>query len=149
MLTIPDNLSLEHQEVQYLLRTCYYALPRQAGDYEPQMNLLAWDDKERKETRLVIIPRSKHRPACYGDGTNGTRTISPGALDMAGLIITPRKADFDSLTPEEASAILAEVGISQEEMKAIEERLGYFLFGLTPKDLEEELEQMEQKNNKE
>ena len=150
VLTIPDDLGLEHQEVQYLLRTCYYALPRQAGDYEPRMNLLAWDDKERKETRLVIIPRSKHRPACYGDGTNGTRTISPGALDMAGLIITPRKADFDSLTPEEASAILAEVGISQEEMKAIEERLGYFLFGLTPKDLlEEELEQMEQKNNKE
>ena len=127
VVNIPDSLNLQHQDVQLMLKTCYQALPRQADDEEPRMNLLAWDDHERGKTRLIIIPRSKHRPACYGDGTDGTRTISPGALDMGGLIITPRRADFDDLTAKEASAILAEVGISQEEMKSMQKHFSRYL----------------------
>lgn len=98
-------------------------LPRHDGDDEPGMNLLAWHETDRERTVLVVIPRGKHRPACYGDGTDGTRTVSPGALDMGGLVITPRKEDFTGLTPEETASILREVGLSDEEMQTWVERI--------------------------
>ena len=98
-------------------------LPRHDGDDEPGMNLLAWHETDRERTVLVVIPRGKHRPACYGDGTDGTRTVSPGALDMGGLVITPRKEDFTGLTPDETASILREVGLSDEEMQTWVERI--------------------------
>ena len=36
--------------------------------------------------------------------------ISPGALDMVGLIITPRLEDFERLTGEKVAEILKECG---------------------------------------
>ncbi len=98
-------------------------LPGQADDDEPGMNLLAWHESEKRRTALVVLPRGKHRPACYGDGTGGTRTVSPGALDMGGLLITPRREDFDGLTPDEAAGILREVGIGEDEMQTWVERI--------------------------
>ena len=45
--------------------------------------------------------------------------ISPGALDMCGLFITPREQDFNALTSEKAQAILQEVTLSPEALKPI------------------------------
>lgn len=45
--------------------------------------------------------------------------ISPGALDMAGMIITPREADFKSLTAEKAIEILREVSLNDEEFASV------------------------------
>ena len=98
-------------------------LPRHDGDDEPGMNLLAWYESEKARTVLVVLPRGKHRPACYGDGTGGTHTVSPGALDMGGLLITPRREDFDGLTADEAAAILHEVGIGDDAMQTWVERI--------------------------
>ncbi len=41
--------------------------------------------------------------------------VSPGALDMGGMLITPRKEDFKKMTPEVASSILQECGISLDD----------------------------------
>ena len=92
----------------------YNALPMQADDTEPMMNILAWRDGET--TLTVVIPRKKHRPDCYGDEGY---IISPGALDMAGLIITPRQADFESITPQDATGILREVCLDGMEMQTV------------------------------
>ena len=35
------------------------------------------------------------RPACYSATGDQQLLVSPGALDMAGLIVTPRKEDFE------------------------------------------------------
>lgn len=70
---------------------------------DDDVNIVAWDDK------VVVFPRSKHRPDCYG-----RLMVSPGALDMAGLIILPRREDYDSITAAQAYAILREVGAQPE-----------------------------------
>ena len=49
--------------------------------------------------------------------------MSPGALDMSGLIITPRREDFERITPEQAESILRECALSDENMAALKERL--------------------------
>lgn len=72
-----------------------------------ESNILVW--KEGKEYVTVVIPRRKHRPDCYG--TEGDSfLISPGALDMAGLIITPRQEDYQRLNAQIISDILKECG---------------------------------------
>ena len=97
-----------------LFELVYKALP--AVKPEPMMNIVAW--KEKDMVTAVVFARKKHRPDCYGQ-----RMISPGALDMAGLIITPQEADFRQLTAEEATAILREVSLDDNEMQQVAERL--------------------------
>lgn len=92
------------------------------GADEPMMNIIAWKDADAYIT--LIFPRKKHRPACYpSDGTNNATErsymISPGALDMGGLLITPRKEDFDAIDTETAEGILREVSVSMEEAEDI------------------------------
>ena len=64
------------------------------GDYEPRMNVLAFNRDGQVIT--AIIPRSKHRPDCYY-AEEGKILVSPGGIDMFGMVITPRKEDFESL----------------------------------------------------
>ena len=99
-----------------LFRQLYAVLPCPDGETEPMMNILCW---QRQDTYLaVVFPRRKHRPDCYGQVV-----VSPGALDMAGLMITPREDDFRQLTAEQAIAILQEVALSKEELQQVVERL--------------------------
>ena len=86
------------------------------NESEPMMNIVAW--RRGDEYLSVIFPRAKHRPACYGD-----IMVSPGALDMAGLIITPREEDFNRLTAEQAVSILQEVALSEADFNKVIERL--------------------------
>ena len=41
--------------------------------------------------------------------------VSPGALDMGGLIITPREEDFQKMDFNHAAEIIRECGISPED----------------------------------
>lgn len=78
--------------------------PDEGAPDKSMRNLLIWiDDKEFLHT--VLYPRSKHRPDCYNVG----RLVSPGAVDMTGLLILPNKEDFDEMSPFEAARILDEV----------------------------------------
>lgn len=88
---------------------------------EPMMNILAW--REGKDYVSVIIPRAKHRPDCYTTDGEGQFIVSPGALDMAGLVITPRQQDFERMTPEIATGILQEVGVSADFAKDLADEI--------------------------
>jgi glycosyltransferase involved in cell wall biosynthesis/ATP adenylyltransferase/5',5'''-P-1,P-4-tetraphosphate phosphorylase II len=88
---------------------------------EPMMNIVSWKDGE--DYLSVVIPRRKHRPDCYFAEGDRQVLVSPGALDMSGLIITPREGDFERLTPDQASAILQECGESQENMDRVAAQL--------------------------
>ncbi len=96
-------------------------LPVAEGQAEPDINAIAWREwrgMKRESLVTVIIPRSKHRPSCYNLPHDAPEhfMISPGAIDMGGLIITPDKRDFDRLTPERAVSILREVALPNEEI---------------------------------
>ena len=94
-----------------LFRHVYAALPQREDETEPMMNVLGW--RRDGEYLLVVIPRDKHRPDCYTAEGDQQFIVSPGSLDMAGLMITPREEDFRRLTPELAVSILRECGLDE------------------------------------
>ena len=85
------------------------------GEYEPRMNVLAFNRDGQVIT--AIIPRSKHRPDCYYSDGPDKVMVSPGAVDMFGLVITPRKEDFDSLTERQVLDIYRQVTPQQPKIK--------------------------------
>lgn len=93
----------------------------QADDAEPMLNVISWRNGE--DFFAVVFPRKKHRPQCYTAEGEAQFIVSPGTLDMAGLIITPRAEDFERITPEVAFGILQEVSLSESEVESIIENL--------------------------
>ena len=84
---------------------------------EPMMNIVSW--RTGNLYNHVVFPRRKHRPDCYTAQGDQQYIISPGALDMAGLMITPREEDFKRITPEKAFGILREVAVTPDELQCI------------------------------
>ena len=84
------------------------------GDYEPRMNVLSFNRDGQVIT--AIIPRSKHRPDCYY-AQEGRILVSPGGIDMFGMIITPRKEDFESLTERQVLDIYRQVTPQQPKIR--------------------------------
>ena len=93
-------------------RALYDTLPIVDGEDEPRMNVVAYRTGEH--VSLIVIPRRAHRPHCYSAEGTGKYLISPGTLDMCGLIITPRLEDYERLTATRALDILCEVGVRTE-----------------------------------
>jgi len=88
---------------------------------EPGLNITAWFEGET--CCLSVFPRSKHRPCqFFVEGAEKT-LISPGAVDMAGVIITARKEDFDKVNESLISDIFSQVSINEEQEKIIYEKL--------------------------
>jgi len=95
-------------------------LPHREGP-EVGLNIIAW---RSGDTFLsVVLPRRKHRPDCYTAEGDAQFLISPGAVDMGGLLITPREEDFRRLTPEIAFGIFREVTLTSEQVAAVVEQL--------------------------
>lgn len=83
-------------------------VPIPRGEYEPRMNVLAMNVGGQVVT--AVIRRTHHRPACfYLDDSEGRCMVSHGALDMCGLIITPRLEDFNSITLEQTGTMFSQV----------------------------------------
>lgn len=78
---------------------------------EGRINAFVWIDGEG-QLRVCAVPRCAHRPSCYGTEKEQC-LISPGAIDMAGVLITPLKKDYDSLTEEEIRDIYRECSIAE------------------------------------
>lgn len=104
-----------------LFKQLYDAMPVREGEKEPRMNIVAWRDGS--EDVIVVLPRDIHRPACYFEEGDRRMVISPGALDMAGLIITPREEDFNRMSEDKLISILKEVSIKEKDMENIKEKL--------------------------
>ena len=78
------------------------------GEYEPRMNVLSFNRDGQVIT--AIIPRSKHRPDCY-------YADEGKILDMFGMIITPRKEDFENLTEKQVLGIYRQVTQQQPKIR--------------------------------
>ncbi|MCR5180376.1 MAG: DUF4922 domain-containing protein [Bacteroidaceae bacterium] len=123
--------SMPEEKDSLLCQRLYRALPIYNNETEPRMNVICWreegDESRPDEIITLIFPRKKHRPDCYSNNSEGPAEtsqkeqllISPGALDMGGLFITPREEDFHKLTPEWAVEILKEVTMTEEELQSV------------------------------
>ena len=114
-------ISKSEESDETLFHRLYKSMPMRGNETEPMMNIIAW--RKGDEYISVVIPREKHRPEAYFAEGDAQVMVSPGALDMSGLIITPREEDFHKLTEESATTILQECGISTEKMNGIVTKL--------------------------
>ena len=110
-------ISKSEDSDEELFHRLYRSMPMRGDESEPMMNIIAW--RKGDEFISVVIPREKHRPDAYFAEGEAQMMVSPGALDMAGLIITPREEDFSKINLDKATALLCECGISAEKMEAI------------------------------
>ena len=110
-------ISKSEDSDEELFHRLYRSMPMRGDESEPMMNIIAW--RKGDEFVSVVIPREKHRPDAYFAEGEAQMMVSPGTLDMAGLIITPREEDFSKINLDKATALLRECGISAEKMEAI------------------------------
>ena len=109
------------ERCEQLFKLLYRSLPPSEDHTEPMMNVIAWSSGD--DLLCVVLPRKKHRPDCYTATGEAQYIISPGAVDMGGLIITPREEDFRRLTPEVVTGIYREVSVSEEQLQDIIKRI--------------------------
>lgn len=73
--------------------------------------------------RIMIFFRAKHRPDAFYREDEQRVFVSPGAIDMAGVVIAPLKVDFNRLDGEVIDRIYAEVSLPEETMNEIINKL--------------------------
>lgn len=101
--------------------TLFGALKAMLGEpEEAMMNIVSW--YREGEWRVVVFPRAKHRPSAYFDEEKGL-LVSPAAIDLSGVVITPRAGDFERITEDEVEAIFNEVLVSPAAFEQLQARL--------------------------
>ena len=75
------------------------------------VNWFFWKDGQGNY-RCVVIPRRAHRPSCYY-ASSGNLLISPGCIDMAGVVICVRKEDFLNINKDSLQKIYQDVAIQK------------------------------------
>ena len=79
---------------------------------EPLVNIVCVYDS--KLWTVYLFPRAKHRPAAFFAQGDERLTVSPGAIDMAGVVVVPERAHFDKIGSEQITRIFAEVSLNRE-----------------------------------
>ena len=105
-----DSINLESDNKEDIINRfnrIYNNLPLQLDDIEPKMNILTWYDTNK--WIVCIFARKKHRPKCYFAEGEANLLISPGAVDMAGVFITPLEKDYLKITEKDIEDILQEI----------------------------------------
>jgi hypothetical protein len=96
-------------------------VPAQAEDAEPMINIIC---THRDDLWTVyLFPRARHRPACFFAEGDDRIIVSPGAIDMAGVLVVPRQEDFARIGAEQAVAIFSEVSINTGLARELAESL--------------------------
>ncbi|MDD3910515.1 MAG: DUF4922 domain-containing protein, partial [Proteiniphilum sp.] len=66
---------------------------------------------EQNRYKLNLFPRKTHRPRQYYENGSKQLLISPGALDMAGMIICVREEDFKKIGTHDIEDIYSQVSL--------------------------------------
>jgi len=87
------------------------------GAEEPMLNLIC--TQKEGWWRLLLFPRRKHRPDAYYREGEESVLVTPGAVEMGGLLITIREEDFLKMTPALAEEIYRDVSLPSETIEEI------------------------------
>ncbi|MBI3004682.1 MAG: DUF4922 domain-containing protein [Ignavibacteriales bacterium] len=88
---------------------------------EPMVNVIC--TFRQMVWRVILFPRSKHRPDVYFKDGEERILISPAAVDMGGLVITPVEKDFRVVQAGIIENMFEEVSLTQETVDQIINRL--------------------------
>jgi hypothetical protein len=95
---------------------------------EPMMNIAGFYNErkwEERRWRLVIFPRRKHRPDDFFREGDARVVVSPGVIDMGGLLVTPVEKDFERLDGAAVESIYGEVSL---EGKTVEKAIDAMVY---------------------
>lgn len=106
--------SSSKEESASVFNKIYPALEIKEGEREPMVNILCWFSEGIWATAIYM--RSKHRPSHYFADGDANILLSPAAVDLGGVLITPLEKDFNKISAKDISEILEEVCISFEEL---------------------------------
>jgi hypothetical protein len=102
----------------------YRVLGRLAGDSpdrEPMINLICRFEAGRWS--VYLFPRSRHRPSCFYLEEARRVMISPGAIDMAGVLVIPERGGFERATADLIEQVFAEVSSNYDVINELMEEL--------------------------
>jgi ATP adenylyltransferase/5',5'''-P-1,P-4-tetraphosphate phosphorylase II len=86
----------------------------QSDKPEPMLNILAGHSSSG--WIIHIIPRKQHRPSQFFAEGSDQILISPAAVDLGGVIITPREEDFIKITKADVEDIFGQVCFKENEL---------------------------------
>jgi hypothetical protein len=119
-------ISLESQnkgELLFAFKTFVRAFKKISPvNEEPMMNIIS--SYQENLWRLIIFPRQRHRPSQFFADEDNRLLISPAAIDMGGLLITPRIEDFEKIKREDVINIFRQVTISKEYFEFLRKKIG-------------------------
>ena len=84
---------------------------------EPMLNLFCLYGEGR--WRVMLFPRRRHRPDAYYKSGADQLLVSPGAVDMGGLLVLPRQVDYDRLDAALLMKIFQDVSLDETSIDKI------------------------------
>lgn len=113
----------------YISQLAYAALmllPSSSGE-EPLVNLIGtWG---AGQWTLLMFPRARHRPEAYYAEGDDRMLVSPGSIDMAGVVVTPRRRDFERLDSRTMEGIYDEVSLDDGLVNEVLEQVSASVSG--------------------
>lgn len=113
-------ISIESKEKELMVdyfNSIYEELEKRNQPIEPMMNILC--SFSEGKWRLIVFPRDKQRPCHFFKDGNKQIVVGPAAVEMGGLLVLPRKEDFEKITRQEIGEIYNEVTINEEDFKKL------------------------------
>ena len=77
---------------------------------EPMFNMIVL--YEDSQWSLIVFPRAAHRPSLYYEKGERQILFSPGVVDFGGLLIFPRKEDYDKINRELIESMFEELTVN-------------------------------------
>jgi ATP adenylyltransferase/5',5'''-P-1,P-4-tetraphosphate phosphorylase II len=99
----------EDVESSYAFFSSMYQSWQTEFDVEPLMNVIARYEDNR--WTVFVLPRKAFRPTQYFAEDESRVMISPAAVEMAGILITPVEEDFPKITPELVRDIYGQISL--------------------------------------
>lgn len=89
--------------------------------YEPMMNVLC--GYSGNDWKVVVFPRENQRPSCFYKTGEEQIIVGPASVEMAGVLVLPRKEDFEKITKDQIARIFDEVTIGEKRFETLKSKL--------------------------
>jgi ATP adenylyltransferase/5',5'''-P-1,P-4-tetraphosphate phosphorylase II len=107
-------------EAETTIHTVVDSLKKITGDpQEPMLNIIALYRNNRYI--VTVFPRAKHRSSCYFAEPSQRLSISPAAVEMAGIIVVAEAVHFDRVDEETVRDIYREVTLGTDQFSRLME----------------------------
>jgi hypothetical protein len=113
-----------------LARATYAAIDElriETGKPEPMMNIICTSypgrGRDGRVRTVYLFARARHRPSAYFEEGDRRLMISPGSIDMAGVVIVPEREHFLKITPDDMGRIFYEVSLDGGTVRKVLRRV--------------------------